>query len=374
MNRVFHRWTTILLALFCAGVPAPARASDVDEILPLPQWSGPASLGEPPPGSPPFLGGLLFPSTLEGLDVSGASPSEPPNFASEFQSPSTEADLSLFLPDALLGKAIRPYLPPAPTSPSALRDLDENFLTFCRESPKDEHLIDPDNHVSETQKEDLLRFLQFHARDARINAYVMVTDRDQKIPANAEISNIASGALSSSDSCLAVYPLGEPSRARLFLSASIHKAAAPEYLKSVVEDCAKDAALVTDPLEQLHRFTVRLSIRLFWLEKLITSSQQALTLAQPDDEVPSDLIARREAALATALLEQNPAPARAGIQWWSVILGILVSLAGGALTYAALRHRRVRLLNYVWMLPEIEVPPRLGGAFSGGGGAWIQYR
>ena len=235
-------------------------------------------------------------------------------------------------------------------------------------------MIDPDNHVSETQKEDLLRFLQFHARDARINAYVMVTDRDQKIPANAEISNIASGALSSSDSCLAVYPLGEPSRARLFLSASIHKAAAPEYLKSVVEDCAKDAALVTDPLEQLHRFTVRLSIRLFWLEKLITSSQQALTLAQPDDEVPSDLIARREAALATALLEQNPAPARAGIQWWSVILGILVSLAGGALTYAALRHRRVRLLNYVWMLPEIEVPPRLGGAFSGGGGAWIQYR
>ena len=293
--------------------------------------------------------------------------------ASQFRNSPSSTDLSLFLPDALLGKTIQPYQNPGPTPVEALRDLDEDFLTICRESPGNEHLIDPENHVSETQKEDLLRFLQFHAHDARIKAYVLVTDRDQAIPRLADLSGIASGSLRSQDSCLAVYPLGEPWRARLFMSASIHKAIAPEYLKSVVEDCARDAAQVTDPLEQLHRFTVRLSIRLFWIEKLIGPGKPSLV--QPThEEVPSDILVGRELALAEALLEHDASFSSGPVQWWSVVVGILASVGGGAVTYAALCYRRRRNLNYVWMLPEIEMPPRLGGAFSGGGGAWIQYR
>jgi hypothetical protein len=346
--------------------------ADIDEILPLPQWSGPDIAGSPPPR----LGGLLLPDGLlvdDESDTTPRLPSEAPVLTSELQASTTDIDLSLFLPDALLGKTIRTYESPGPTPLTELRDLDDNFLTICRESPADEHLIDPESHVSETQKEDLLRFLEFHARDARIKAYVVVTDRDQTVPKTADLSNIASGSLTSQDSCLAVYPLGEPWRARLFLSAAIHKSVSPDYLTSLVQDCAKDAQLVNDPLEQLHRFTVRLSIRLFWLEKLIAAGQPAPQVATRED-IPSDIIVKREAALNEALLERDMAGRRKKVDGWSVVFGILLSLAGGAVTYAALRYRRRRLIGFVWMLPEIETRPRLGGEFSGGGGASIAYR
>lgn len=369
-----HRTTAVLCALGLFVVVPQIWCADIDDILPLPQWSGP-EIGGSPDGSPLRLGGLLLPGgplADDDSDPTPRLPSEAPALASEFQASNPDIDLSLFLPDALLGKTIRTYQAPGPTPVAALRDLDENFLTTCRESPGDEHLIDPDSHVSETQKEDLLRFLEFHARDARIKAYVVVTDRDQTVPKTADLSNVASGALSSQDSCLAVYPLGEPWRARLFLSSAIHKAVAPDYLNSLVQDCAKDASLVTDPLEQLHRFTVRLSIRLFWLEKLIGSGQSPPAKVTRGD-IPSDIIAKREAALTEALLQDN-IPADRTVDWWSVVFGILLSLAGGAATYAALRYRRRRLIGFVWMLPEIETQPRLGGAFSGGGGASIEYR
>lgn len=374
MNRATHHYQNVVLCAICWFICSQhAGCTNIDEILPLPQWSGPEISGAPPPR----LGGLLLP---EGLGIDDESdptprlPSDAPILASEFQASSPDIDFSLFLPDALLGKTIQTYQSPGPTPAAALRDLDESFFTICRESPGDEHLIDPESHVSETQKEDLLRFLEFHARDARIKAYVIVTDRDQTVPKKADLSTIASGALSSQDSCLAVYPLGEPWRARLFLSASIHKAVAPDYLNKLVQDCAKDASLVSDPLEQLHRFTVRLSIRLFWLEKLIGTGRPSQAKLSRED-VPDDIIAKREAALSEALLrDSNPTNGATVLQWWSVVFGILLSLAGGAATYAALRHRRRRLVGFVWMLPENETQPRLGGAFSGGGGACIEYR
>lgn len=372
-NRCRHYAT--LYAIGCLLVSQSSWGEDIDAILPLPQWSDSRDgILNSPNNEMPLLGILLQPEGLLGAVVPEPSNgSNPLTLATEFQTTRADIDLSLFLPDALLGKTVHADQNPVPTPSSSLRFLNEDFLTVCRESPADEHLIDPDNHVSETQKEDLLKFLQFHARDAQIKAFVVVTDRDQAVPSTADLSSIASGSLNLQDSCLAVYPLGEPWRARLFLTASIHKMVPADYLNNVVTDCAKDAALVTDSLEQLHRFTVRLSIRLFWLEKLIGSNHTALTPAN-HEEIPSDIIVRREAALTEALLENNIPHSGPVFQWWSVVFGVLLSLAGGGAAYATLYYRRRRLLKYVWMLPDIEVPPRLGGAFSGGGGAWIQYR
>ena len=53
-----------------------------------------------------------------------------------------------------------------------------------------------------------------------------------------------------------------------------------------------------------------------------------------------------------------------------LIIGVTVSLAGGGATFAALIARRRRNRNRIWILPEIEIPQRLGGAFCGGGGFW----
>lgn len=369
--RTPRRLLAIIPCLHVAlAMPCLCRCAELDEILPLPQWSDGAKENSQ------ALGALLLPDGMLHDDLipnpSSLTIEEPPS-ATQFELQRPLGDLSLFLPDALLGKAIKPALPTAPTSSEMLRELDAEFLAHCLEAPEQDHLIDPDSHVSETQREDLVRFLDFHARDARIKAYVVVTDRDQVVPSHADLSHAASGAFAKHDSCLAVFPLGEPWRARLFVSRSVSKVAGPDHLAGMVEDCAKDAMQVSDPLEQLHRFTIRLSIRLFWLERMMGGNQPALSRVSAHD-VPQDVIAKREAALTAALNTSEIESGRSSWDLYSVGLGMLLSLAGGAATYAALRHRRKKLLGYVWLLPEIEIPPRLGGAFSGGGGCSIRFR
>lgn len=362
--------TTIALVLLTGGVsflpPVSVGAREIDDVLPLPEWIQPPSDSTPPP----LLGGFLFPegTAVEQPPESAPLLQAPHAGGGEFPAANPANDLSLFLPDSLLGKTIREYQPPPPTPESDLRPLGAGFLAACRAVVKNEHLIDPDHHVSEPQREDLTRFLQFHARDARVKAFVLVMDRNQTVSSASDLAGVASGALNAQDSCLAVYPLGEPWRARLFVSSSVHQAVDADYLNSVAQDCAKDATLVSDPLEQLHRFTVRLSIRLFWLEKLMSP------LPMTAGKLAEKVVAKSRNAAAPSL-SKNPRHSRQqNINAWSVALGVLLSLGGGAATYAALRYRRKRLLNYVWILPEIEMPQRLGGAFTGGGGACIQYR
>lgn len=380
----FFRFVVIAGIYGFSALLSVRGGDEPDAVLPLPQWLGTPRLdnesgAEGVPGR--YLGRLLLPdASLTGNDHEPHPwmADEPLSINGEFTPSAPPGDLSLFLPDALLGRSFRPSQAPVSSPASQLRALSDDFLTVCRESPSGDHLIDPDAHVPETQKEDLLRFLQFHARDARIKAYVLVVDRDQEIPRASDISDVASGSLGRGDSCLAVYPLNDPKRARLFLSASIHKLAAQDYLRSVVEDCADDAAQVTDSLEQLHRFTVRLSIRLFWLEKIMGAGQmgagQLMARASPD-EVPQEILVRRQDALTKALLaDADPAFRPGGLQWWAVVLGVVAGLAAGGVAYALIVWRRRRFSGLVWILPEVEVQPRLGGDFCGGGGAWIQYR
>lgn len=358
---------TLLIGWISSLMPISIPAREIDDVLPLPQWAQPPENGP----SPPLLGGFLFPegTAVEQPDEGIPLLQGPHAEGGEFPAASPANDLSLFLPDSLLGKTIREYQPPPPTRESDLRSLSAGFLAACQSAATHDHLIDPDHHVSDPQREDLIRFLQFHARDARVKAFVLVMDRNQTVNSAADLTGVASGALNTQDSCLAVYPLGEPWRARLFVSSSVHQAVDADYLNSVAQDCAKDATLVSDPLEQLHRFTVRLSIRLFWLEKLMSPLN-----ATAKSAAPQALAKTHTSFSAPPLLKHPRSPKKHDINGWSVAFGALLSLAGGAATYAALRYRRRRLLSYVWILPEIEMPQRLGGAFTGGGGACIQYR
>ena len=357
----FARMTAVAACLTGSTVLADSQ----DGELPLPKWDRPQGFG---------LGYSLFPegSATEDLpSVPAHSPAENATFTSEFPSAHPDHDLSLFLPDALLGKVLRPFQDARPTPPEKLRECSAPFLSACRSSPASCHLIDPDEHVTREQREDLSRFLRFHARDARVKAFVMVVAADEKLPDAASLAETASGALADGDACLAIYPMGEPWRARLFVNEKTGGLAGMAELNAMADDCARDAAQARDPFEQLHRFTVRLSIRLFWLERLMTPKQpMAESLPASSHEAAPYVGLGNPNALPTALDIRR----HRQIDLASVIIGVTVSLAGGGATFAALIARRRRNRNRIWILPEIEIPQRLGGAFCGGGGAMIQYR
>ena len=78
--------------------------------------------------------------------------------------------------------------------------------------------------------QELGRFLEFHARESRIRIHVLVLPKDGQIPALAQLERVAGGGLLKSDSCLLVYPVSEPWRARLFVSKAVHDRTSADFL------------------------------------------------------------------------------------------------------------------------------------------------
>lgn len=342
--------------------------------LPLPSWSEEEIRSQLNGNAPPLLGGALLPDGMIAEDSVPRVLLRPPSLSEAVQAPApSSGDVSLFLPEALLGAGKNEqHNPPQPTPESALRDLDGEFFEACVEAPVDTRLLDPASLVSETQREDITRFLEFHARDAKIDAYVLVIDRDQRLADGVDLSRVASGALVGKNACLAVYPLGEPWRVRLFMSSEVHDMVAPGYLAGLLEDCSRDAMQAGDSLEQLHRFTVRLSIRLFWLEKVLpaekAASSKPLVQKAASNPLPEILPAERAAPVAAV---GSSWFRRVHSAWWCALIGLVLAVPAGIVWRA---RRKQFLRTHVWRLPEREVPSRLGGTFSGGAGVSMQFR
>lgn len=274
-------------------------------------------------------------------------------------------DMRLFLPEAILGLPTlgQPSPVQLPTPLASLKDVPLEFLAACAQTLPKEYLIDPDQLVPEIQNHDMQRLLEFHAQDARIKLYVLMIGHDQKLPEGAELEKIASGSLLKSDACLVVYPLGEPWRIRLFVSRSIHNQISTEFLSETIQACLKESLQTSNVHDQLRRYTIHLSTRLFWLQKAMATDGAEKT------EKGQSL-----AEFSTRLKE----PARPSTESLSPLMiwtsGSLLLLGLVGITCRQILHRlRLRRHRHIWMLAEPETAPRLGGAFTGGGGGIIRY-
>jgi hypothetical protein len=354
MKSAFHHGLVLGLVGFACAASA-LFAQDDDEGLPLPRWSEEdlRAMREQPQAAP-LLNNLLWPENVEFLAETEPAPADTP----DARQPA--ADLSRFLPPHLIASpGAGRSLPSAfiPTSAASLRDVSAAFLADAAGWPPERHLIDPNGELSETMEGDFARFLEFHARDARVRLHVLLLGRDERLPGAASPVMVAQGSLQHGNACLAVVPRGEPWRLRLFLSRHVHETAPPAELAEMLEDCVRDAMLATDEDEQIHRLLVRLSIRLFWLERLLTKPAAV-----------KEAIVRNPEPLSEVTVLPDPVPI--------IETRMNVPLAAGLAALLGLifwRWRRYKLRHYVWTLPEHEVAPRLGGAHCGGG-TWIDYR
>ncbi len=273
-------------------------------------------------------------------------------------------DLALFLRGGLLDAPQEPVRQ-NPTPAVALREVPEVVLEALPQVPLNEYLINPQSLMTELPALDLERLLQFHASEARILLYVLVLDRDQTISDAARLNDLAGRLLAGREICLVVYPLGEPWRARFMVSQGVQQSASVAGLSEMAEDCIQDALLTNDPDHQLQRFAVKLSTRLFWLEKNLTKAVPVMKRGAVFHEVT------RKPLMAAAV--------HSGLSWPVLHMAAVSALSvmiGAGLILALRFWSRARALKKqlpVWMLPEIEVQPRLGGAFSGGAGAMIHF-
>jgi hypothetical protein len=274
-------------------------------------------------------------------------------------------NMRLFLPESILGLPTQGQVnnERMPTPLSSLKQVTAEFLATCEQALPTDYLIDPDLLVPEMPHHDMERFLEFHARDARIKLHVLIIPHDCKLPGGAELEKIASGSLLQTEACLLVYPLAEPWRARLFVSQTVHDQTSAEFLTETVQACLREALQSSDSHDQLHRYAVHLSTRLFWLQK-------ALGVAAGNVAAEAQTLA--EISLETA---NQPAPnaiSILAIVLWCMAGGLMILITGIAIRSFQI-YRRLRRQNRVWILPEPETVPRLGGAFTGGGGGMMRY-
>lgn len=354
------------------------RNDDEGSALPLPRWSerelttfreslnsiqSADALFPGNSGQPEDFNQLLLNPVHSGARLDGFFGEKP-----EELSPRLKAeDMRLFLPESILGlpDRERQSSAPIPTPTISLKDVTPEFLTACKNALSGEYLIDPDALIPEIESHSMERFLEFHARDSAIPLYVIVMDRDRKLPSNIELNEFAARGLATKTACLLVYPLGEPWRARLFANQSVHDLAPGEFLRETMRTCLEEAMLTSDTNDQLHRYSVHLSTRLFWVQKNLG------TPATPDASP------RNEQAISEVAAELKlPLTRKMSSLETIAVMGLTGLLAAGAGWHITRRLRergQLRQQNRVWVLPEPETIPRLGGAFSGGGGGMIRY-
>lgn len=361
-------FSMMLAGTLLADVPA-GHDSPEDELLPLPRWTD--SEVQTFRQSALFPGEGLLPGTgqpmpdFTGLQKPEAGPQLQELFTRTPDLPSRlkPEEMRLFLPEALLGRS-PPQISPhdsAPTPLSALQGITPEFIALCEQTPPGEFLIDPQVNLPEIQAQAMREFLKFHAHDARIQLHVLVLPKDKKWPDSLHFDRIASGSLLARESCLLVYPLSEPWRAQLFLTRSIYDHASDAFLRETLQACVTSALQTTDAQDQLHRYVVELSTRLFWLQKALAGRGDPESADQKD--------------LTSVTHGREKAGSSISITSITLVVGGAVVMAAVVLLAVWFGARRMRKgpTKFVWYFPEPETIPRLGGAFTGGGGGVIRY-
>ena len=373
----------VAAVLLAAMLPLPAQ--NVDEILPLPTWSPQdlSALQEQPEAF--SLGGLLWPDGFRHEDILPPDPAmrrSPNSMLADGEQGSLPHDAGSSSPSErfllFIPKPQRPAAsegpPPKTTPPHDLVEVSADFLRQCEALESDAWLLDLHALLPETQSEDLRRLLTYHAGEARTFAHVLLLDANEQLPANADLSRLAEKRLAQGHNCLAVFPLGEPWRARLFMTREIVSAVAPDYLQGILTACIQDAMQASDPVEQLQRFAIQLSIRLIWLERAHPAIFAPVAVTSPAP------VSTAAGATLTDVTHRVEAPVKTVIstakwQRWATMAGwgLVAALTLLSICVGLRRWLRRRDRNSVWILPETECKPRLGAPHCGHGGAWIRY-
>lgn len=219
-------------------------------------------------------------------------------------------------------------------------------------------LVDPQKLLSSQQYRDRLAFLDYHATDSSIDLFVYVFGMAQDIPGEVRAEELTERLYSSGRPAAVVYYfLGAPQRSVIYLSPSLTDTVSGAEQKRALQSSVMKSLEKADSVDQLEAFSVQMSIRLYWMERMLSGATVPEAVSASFD-VP-------EKPAAPGVIERlnKIVPP----DWWlpaAVILGVIVV----ALAMNAWMRFRAR-----YRFPEFEVEPRLGGSHAAGIGAVISF-
>jgi len=212
-------------------------------------------------------------------------------------------------------------------------------------------LIDPSGVLTPGAAAERADFLKHHADDSKIPLYVYLFPEGMDFPAETGVERF----FSDRNAAVVFYFLGEPQRAGIYLSSPLLEVVSEAEQRRSLQSSVMQAAGKADPEEQLEAFLVQLSIRLYWMERMMADGVTEAT------DISETL--KKTAAEPKRPWHDLPLPAD-GLEWIAAGGGMIILLP---LAWLVVRSRAR------YRFPEFEVEPRLGGYHAAGVGGVISY-
>ena len=387
-SRATRRRPACCLAVALAGLGAiqPAMAN-----LELPEWEA-----EEEAGGDFVLGGGLWPAdstpgeieTAENVVVSSTTddqpidttPGAPPPIVN---SPGRAEDLAALTRPSILGiegVALKPVeglrVPTPMLMPLRIEEVISNELPPVEGNLKDEffalapidHLVDPQQLLTEQKAHDIERFLQYHAEEAEFDICLLLFGGTQEIPNDISLEQKHREWFGNQPIVTVAYFLAHPERTEIVYGENVTEKLPQKVFEQIFKNCVQEAQVAETPFDQVERLAIELSIRLYWLAKTLKREEAGEeTLVGPVN------LEGRSGELPPVVLGATVPGSDflGGFPWILAVTGgvILISAFGGVWWW----WRRDSLGAKPMLFPELEVPSRLGGSFSGGGYVGISF-
>lgn len=298
----------------------------------LPAWGG------DPEDENRILGGALWPS-----DARPAAP------GADFENviiPAVPFENLTGQPDFLV-LPTEPFVGPPEPEPdfdAIAKEQAEHIRQALKETPSS-FLIDPQQLLTEQERHDLEHFLAYHAEAAPVAIATMMLPSGVDLSSDVSFAELRREWFGDEPVMLVVYTLGNPGVAELIWSSD---AMPLEAQQAIWAACLRESLVANDPFAQSQHYLTELATRLYWYHT------DELPTAAP----PLDLVA-----------PSHEATSRPSVM--IPIFGLtLMSFGAIGLVGYWIYRRRERMPI---MLPEVELSPRLGGPYGGGGHAVVSF-
>lgn len=385
LRRGYSAVAMTLIVALASPLSAVARVE-------MPEWSSADAKKFSEPGSPPLavglwpdemLGGKGVPMTgpdggvgegeAAGTDAETEAEKQLRRLA-EGKAASGEAELSAPLPDGPVGRV--EFTPmELVTPPVQIRVVpsekavapEETERLFLRRRPVD-FLVDPLALLTEQRSHDVSRFLEYHADEAPFDICLMVLREHEVMPPGTSLAELHKKWFGEERVALVVYPYGQPALTQFEFGSAVRERVSGAVLGRIEQSCRAEAAVGTDPSDQAEKLSIELSIRLYWLGRIL-DRPQSMTEAEATEHADQRRVA--EAAGSPGGSRTSGLAAHAAPWWWIFLAALGSVLLGGWLSWLV---RRNSLNGEPLFFPDRELPARLGGASAGGDCAQMSFR
>ncbi len=241
------------------------------------------------------------------------------------------------------------------------RIQEQFFAPYFHEMPRS-YLTDPQYLLTTQEFRDRESFLNYHARDTEIDLYIYLFDSLQEIPPSESIGSVVRSHIDQDKPVAVVfYFLGMPEKSQLAFSEKVTESVSIDEREKVLRMAVEEALEKSDPSSQLDSFSIQLSIRLYWLEKVVARGGKGISSRNPFI-YPETQSASSENLSPWAKLKQN-----AALYYSLMILGLLfLATLLGYLGRLIAERKRVYIFPDAQGNLLLEAPhaPGVGGVIS----------